>query len=94
MSLKGTNSIGLRAWFNDLNYDEVHAFTVGFVVWALYGFTTSEILMTAGIGLVLASIGQAKLENKTLRYILREPHYLQGGAVIGLLVGLVVGVLF
>lgn len=93
MSLKGTDSISLRKWVADLNYDEVHAFTIGFVVWALYGFTTSEILMTAGIGLILASVGQAKLKNKTLRYILREPHYLQGGAVIGLLVGLAVGAL-
>lgn len=91
MALKGSDSISIRAWLADLTYDEVHAFTVGFVPWALYAVVESDALLGAGIAVIMMALGHKAIETKTLRYLVREPHYALGGAVIGLALGLAVG---
>lgn len=74
-------------WAKDLTYDEVHAFVVGFVPWFLYFLTGHVALLGAGIVVIAAALGLRKLPNRTLGYLVGEPHYCLGGAALGWLLG-------
>lgn len=85
--------IGLTAWLKDLTYDEVHAFTAGFgpVLFGLLLIATDPTLagqvLVGGFGLTMAALGERKVRNRALRYVVREPHYLLGGQALAGIVG-------
>jgi len=94
--LGGDQSIGIEAWLKDLTYREVHAFVAGFapVLVGLLLIVAAPALagevLVAGVGLTLAALGERKLRNRALRYIVKEPHYLLGGQALAVLVGVIV----
>lgn len=91
--LAGSDTIGLRAWFKDLTYDEVHAFTVGFAPMLtgllLLPFVPSVGTVLLGLSAVLtsAAIVEKHKPTKTLRYVVREVHYYLGGQFFAALLG-------
>ena len=82
--LAGSMPVSVTAWMKDLTYREVHAFTFGFVPWFLGVVSSSSLLVAAGVGVVLvATYGQSTRRFASVpKYVLKEPHYAQGGAFI------------
>jgi len=91
--LAGSDAIGLRAWFKDLTYDEVHAFTAGFAPMftglLLLPFVPSVAVVLLGLAAVLtsAAIVEKHRPTRTLRYVVREVHYYLGGQGLAAVLG-------
>ena len=92
MALKGSDSISVRGFLDDLTYKEVHAFEIGFAAWALYGATGEAVLLGLGIAVIMIALGEKALDNEVLRYLVAEPHYALIGSAVGLVFGLLVDV--
>lgn len=95
--LGANDHVDLREWWKDLTYKEVHAFVVGFappfvaLVLTALGYTgMAGTLWTLTLLVFGVAYGTKKLAgtlNRTMRYIVPEPHYAAGGAVLGILTG-------
>jgi len=92
--LQGSDPIGLKPWLDDLTYDEVHAFTVGFAPMftglLLLPFVPSVAVVLLGLSAVLtsAAIIEKHRPTRTLRYIVREVHYYLGGQALAAFFGI------
>lgn len=97
MTITGTTPISLRAWFEDLTYQEVHATTWGFGLAALATNTESTTLAMAIVGLTVYAFGEKKAKQKDVdlvdvpeyvkEQVRRESHYFFGGVFAGVVVG-------
>ncbi|APW99391.1 hypothetical protein CHINAEXTREME_17150 [Halobiforma lacisalsi AJ5] len=88
--LEGTDYVDPRKWARHLEYDEVHSFTLGFAPTFLaivFGEPTFLYLAT----LIVAGAIFPWLLRKRLRYCPREPHYCVGGAVLGVVAAVPIG---
>ncbi|AGC65530.1 hypothetical protein K745_gp05 [Haloarcula hispanica virus PH1] len=92
--LQGSDPVGLKPWLDDLTYDEVHAFTVGFApMWTgllLLPFmprAATSLLALAAL-LTSAAVVEKHRPTKALRYIVREVHYYLGGQAIAATLGI------
>lgn len=98
MALEGTDYVGLKAWWNDLTYDEVHAFVVGFgpmffatVAYAI-GFTAPAQGAIALVALGFAvAFKQTDAPSKFLKILPRSVWYYSGGVFGGGVFGTVFG---
>lgn len=88
--LEGTDYVNPLEWARHLEYDEVHSFTVGFAP-AFLAIVLGEPTFLFLTTLIVAGAFLPWLLRKRLRYCPREPHYCVGGAVLGVVAAVPVG---